>query len=610
MKFKIDRLKQLLALSAIAICLLTLGITRLQGQSSNQWAEMELKLKVLLKETKTPGFSVAVVKEDQIVYQKGFGFSDYENKVPVNKNTLFPIGSITKSFTSAALGQLREETGLSFDDSPRKYIPELKFYNDEMNNGIIIKDLMSHRTGLPRHDMGWFLYPEDNREHLLRKIAHHKPFTRVRQSWYYNNYMFMLQGIIVERIKGVSWETYIQNNILNPLQMHGSSANFDEILKKSNASYGYEIDDNGQIQKMDYWFNQSIAPAGSILSSTNDMTSWLITWLNDGTYEGKQILPKSYLEEAISSQAIVSGGLPEPDFPDSSFLTYGYGWFLSSYKGHYRAEHGGNVNGFTSSMAVFPTDKIGIIILSNQQTSMLPTYARNIISDHVLDVEKTDWVQHYQEFRENASQAKVSSDKVKTEGTKVNAPSHNLADYTGRYENPAYGSFEVQLRSDSLFMVFPKREFYLQHKHYETFDAMKHTASGYRPFEFWPITIHFGFNEDGDVSTLNMRLETLIEKMVFERSPLGIEVASAILEEYIGDYDLMGTPIRIFTKNQETLFISIPGQPEYELWPTGKHKFSLKNLEGYKIEFLESNKGSMNEIMFIQPNGTFKAIKK
>ena len=609
MMFTKDNLKKSLT-TTFTICLLVLCITSLLGQSSNQWGEMESKLKTLLKETKTPGFSVAIVKKDQIIYQKGFGFKDYENKIPVDKNTLFPIGSITKSFTSATLGRLREEMGLSFDDAPRKYIPELKFYNDEMNSGIIIKDLMSHRTGLPRHDIGWFLYPDDNREHLLKKIVHHKPFMKVRQSWYYNNYMFMLQGIIVERIKGVSWEEYIQNNILSPLQMHNSSANFDVILENANASFGYEIDENGKIQKMDYSFNQSIGPAGSIISNTSDMVSWLITWLNNGRYGGKQILPESYIKEAMSSQAIVSGGYPEPDFPSNSFLTYGYGWFLSSYKGHYRVEHGGNVNGFTSNLAIFPTDEIGIVILSNQQTSMLPIYARNIIADHVLNVEKTDWLKHYQTSKESIDKAKISSTTTKNEEAETTIPSHSLNDYTGRYVNPGYGSFDVRLKSDSLFMVFPKREFYLKHKHFETFDAMKYTANGYRPFEFWPITTHFQFNKEGEVSTLNMRLETLVEKMVFERQLLPIDVSPEKLQEYIGTYDLMGTPIRVFIKDQETLFVSIPGQPEYELLAREEHKFSLKNLEGYKIEFLESGNGVVNEIKFIQPNGTFKATKK
>ena len=187
-----------------------ISIASVFAQKDKRLKGLEKELEAILETTKAPGFAVAIVEGKKIIYAKGFGYSDYENKVPSNANTLYAIGSSSKAFTSAILGQLREEDKVSFEESPIKYIPDLKFYTDEMNNNIIIKDLMSHRTGMPRHDYSWYLFPTNNKDSLLLRIKHQEPFIGLRKQWYYNNFMFLTQGVIAERITGKSWEENIK----------------------------------------------------------------------------------------------------------------------------------------------------------------------------------------------------------------------------------------------------------------------------------------------------------------------------------------------------------------------------------------------------------------
>jgi CubicO group peptidase (beta-lactamase class C family) len=197
---------------------------------------IEKDFKAIMEATKTPGFAVAIVEGKKILYAQGFGYSNYENKTPVDANTLFAIGSSSKAFTSAILGQLRKDDKLSFDDSPLKYLPEFKFYNDEMNNTIIIKDLLCHRTGLPRHDYSWYLFPTHNKDSLLMRVQYQEPFTGVRKHWYYNNFMFLTQGVIAEQITGKSWEQNIKDRFFTPLGMTRSNVSIDELEKSTNAA--------------------------------------------------------------------------------------------------------------------------------------------------------------------------------------------------------------------------------------------------------------------------------------------------------------------------------------------------------------------------------------
>ena len=592
------------------VILLLIAITCLNlftySQSDKRLKGVEKELNEILEITKSAGFAVAVVKGNEIIYSKGFGYRDYENKIPVDNNTLFAIGSSTKAFTSSILGQLRKEDKLSFDESPIKYVPDLKFFNDEMNNSIVIKDLMSHRTGLPRHDWSWYVFPTYDKDSLMRRVEFQEPFTGVRKQWYYNNFMFLTQGVIAERITGKSWEENMYERLLKPLKMTRSNLSIKELRKADNVALGYEIVDE-KISKMDYYRIAGMSPAGSMNSSVNEMSNWLMTWLNKGKFEGNEIIPEAYINEAMSSQMVINGALPDDEFPDIHMATYGYGWMLSSYKGHYRVEHGGNIDGFSADVIFFPSDSIGIVVLANQNGSSVPSLVRNTIADRLINVESTDWIKRYKDRK--AKQEDVEEEAEAAPIQKKQAPQHQPKDFTGFYENLGYGQFEIIVENDSLFAVLPLWKLYLEHKHFDIYNSYKVTDEGIDTSDEG-LAFNFQIDNEGEIYNLKLKIEPTLEPLEFIRKPKTIDVEETTLQSYVGEYDLSGTILKTYIKEKNSLYLFINGQPEYELLPTDKHRFSFKVLDGFKVEFIENEDGEIGEIKVIQPNGTFRAVKK
>jgi CubicO group peptidase (beta-lactamase class C family) len=594
--------------------LLTFSISTAFGQkksSTDRFAGLDIELNKLLETWHVAGFAVAVVEKDKIVYSKGFGFRDYENMVPVTPNTLFAIGSSSKAFTSGLLGIFKEDGKLTFEDSPIKHIPELRFKNADMNELITIRDIMTHRTGLPRHDISWYLFSTNSRDSLMQRIAYQEPFAKVRERWYYNNFMFLTQGVIAERITGKSWEDNIATHFFTPLEMSTSSAVIDGLKNGKDTSFGYEVKNDSVIKKMDYYDIAAMGPAGSINSNVNEMSNWVMTWINGGKFKGKQILPESYVKEAMSSQMVMSGGVPDKEFPDLHMSSYGYGWMMSSYKGHYRVEHGGNIDGFSANVSFFPSDSIGIVVLANQNGSVIPTLVRNIISDRVLKVTKSDWNKTFKERSDKAKAAEKEASATKTSSQKAGTkPSHLLVEYTGDYSNPGYGSLDIYFKNDSLFAKAGKNNMWLKHYHYDIFspfpivDGKVDTVGGI------PIQFNFRTNDSGDISSFVSKLEPAVDHLEFKRTPKGVAMDKGELEKYVGEYELPGIVAKVYIKGENTLYLLVPGQPEYELLPLEKHKFALKILDGFKLEFVEGESGNIAEVLFVQPNGTFKAKRK
>ena len=594
--------------------LLTFYATVAFGQkksSSDRFSGLDSELNALLKDWHAAGFAVAVVEKDKIIYAKGFGYRDYENKLPVTTNTNFAIGSSSKAFTSGLLGILKEDGKLTFEDSPIKHIPELRFKNAEMNELITIRDIMTHRTGLPRHDISWYLFSSNSRDSLIQRIAYQEPFAKVREKWYYNNFMFLTQGVIAERITGRSWEENIDQHFFQLLEMKTSSTVIDGLKKGADASFGYMVKDDSVIKKMDYYDIAAMGPAGSINSNVTEMSNWIMTWIGGGKFKDKQILPESYIKEAMSSQMVISGGVPEKEFPDLHMSNYGYGWFTSSYKGHYRVEHGGNIDGFSANVSFFPTDSIGIVVLANQNGSMIPGLVRNIISDRVLKETRTDWNKTYKERADKAKAAEKEASASKTSSQKTGTkPSRLLVEFAGDYSNPGYGSLEVFVKNDSLFAKAGKNNMWLKHYHYDIFNPYPVTDGKVDTVGSIGIQFNFRTGDSGDITSFVSKLEPAVDHIEFKRTPKGVIMEKAELEKYVGEYELAGMTAKFYIKGENTLYLFVPGQPEYELLPLEKHKFALKIVEGYKVEFVEDESGNLTEVLFVQPNGTFKAKKK
>lgn len=504
---------------SIALLVLCLGNAFAQNKDTlflEKIKGVDKELTTVLEKSKAAGFAIAIVKGDKMVYAKGFGYRDLENKLPVTTNTVFPIGSVTKAFTASLIGILEDQGKVNLNESPRTYIPELQFFNSEMNAQITLKDLMTHGTGLPRHDATWKFFTPESKDELITRIKFLEPVAPVRSKWRYNNLMYMLQGAIVERLTEKSWGQNIDQSLFKPLEMTNSNTTINALKNNNQAAIGYVIED-GINTKIDYFDLTAIEPAGAINSSVTDMSKWMITWLNNGKYNDKQILPSTYIKAATGSQMVVTGKLPKKSDTGTFMNNYGYGWFAKAYKGHYRADHGGGIDGFTADVSLFPADDLGIVILTNQNRSALPQVLRNIVVDILLDTPETeDWMAFLEKYAQQ--QTKVQEAKTIESIKSVRA----LEQYTGTYTHKGYGTFKVVKENDSLFVKLPSKTLWLNPVHpnvFETYNVIDNIVES----KYQDRSINFMTNFEGEIFGLKIELERRLDPIVFNRVPLKTE---------------------------------------------------------------------------------------
>lgn len=592
----------------ILVCL------NVQAQKSkspeDKLAGLDTSLQRLLKDWKCAGFAVAVVQKDKVIYSKGFGLRDVKNNLPVTPNTIFAIGSSTKAFTSTLIGHLVNDKELDITKPIKQYLPALEFYNNTMNNEVKVQDLMCHVTGLPRHDFSWYLFSSNNRDSLLARVKYQEPSYGVREQWQYNNFMFLAQGILAEKMYGKPWETLIKEKILDSLDMKETVFKNNELKKFTDVSTGYGLKKDSIINPLPYYNIDAFGPAGSIKSSVTDMSKWLITWINGGKYKNKQVIPPAHFANAMVSHAVVSGSVPKTELADVHLSNYGFGWFISSYKGHYMVQHGGNIDGFSANVAFYPTDSLGIVVLTNQDGSLVTSIARNIIADKLLNLGYFNWsgykLAEVANNKKNNVPPNVSNQKPNTK------PTHTLKNFEGIYTHKGYGSMDVSFLNDSLFAFFPNGDkVWLKHYHYNIFSPYTvEPETGIDTSEASLLKFQFLMSDAGDINSVSIPIEPSLPKpLEFERKLKTKNVEVNELQKYVGDYVLNNEAVTVYIKDNKTLFVLVPGQPDYELNNVGEHKFALKVAAGFYVQF-EVEDGKSKSLTFIQPNGNFKAIRK
>ena len=579
---------------------------------ADRFAGIDAQMEKLLETWHVAGFAVAIVEKDKVVFSKGYGYKDYEKKIPTTTNTLFAIGSCTKAFTSSLVGLLHEDKKVEYDKQIRAYLPELKFFNESMNSQISVRDLMCHRTGLPRHDLSWYLFDTKNRDSMLQRIQYMEPTYAVREKWQYNNFMFFVQGMLAEKIWNKKWEQLVKQKIFDSIGFATSNFSIHDLAKANDASFGYGLKKDSIIHKLEYYNIDAMGPAGSINSSVNEMANWVSTWINGGKFNGKQVLPTSYIREASSSQMVAGAGFPGKTNADVHVSNYGFGWFVNSYRGHYRVEHGGNIDGFSASTCFFPSDSIGIVILVNQDKSVVPSLARNLLTDRMLKLSFIDWSGDAKKATDKAKAQADSSKEMVGSNQKPNTkPSHDLKDYEGIYANKGYGSFDISLQNDSLILTTQSQRLWLRHYHYDVFELFDY--KGKKPLdttEKIPFKMPFYVNEAGDVAEASMNAEAGLEATRFTKSAKPKAIKADELKKYVGDYELSGATVKVYIKDEKTLYVLVPGQPDYELVPVDKNKFAIKIAAGFYLQFEVNDKEETQSLTFVQPNGNFKATKK
>jgi CubicO group peptidase (beta-lactamase class C family) len=454
-----------------------------------------------MRDWEVPGMAVAIVKDDKIVYAKGYGVRRLGETTPVDERTLFAIGSSSKAFTAASLAILIDEGKIKWDDRVSKYLPDFEVYDPYVTRELTIRDLLTHRSGLERGDFLWY-GTENSRAEILRKTRFIKPTWSLRSTFGYQNLMYLAAGMVVEKVSGKTWDDFVAERIFTPLGMSVSNTSIKAFKPGGNVATPHAKIDNkvGVIPWRDI---DNIAPAGSINSNVIDVAQWIRLQLGQGTFDGKKIFGPAAAREMHMGQTVIRlEGTQALTYPEAHFLNYGMGWFLSDYKGRKLIEHGGAIDGMRAEVALIPEEKLGVVILTNMNGSIVSMPLLYRIIDSYLGVPQKDYsaetLAKYKPLLEAGAAAEKKAEAERVANTK---PTLDLGSYVGTYNSELYGDVKISLENEKLKMAYgPAFASQLEHWNYDTFRASFFAAGSSK------AALTFSLNATGKVDSLVLGL--------------------------------------------------------------------------------------------------------
>ncbi|HJZ72245.1 MAG TPA: serine hydrolase [Vicinamibacterales bacterium] len=550
----------------------------------------------VLKDWNGPGIGVGIVVGDRLVFAKGNGYRDYGRKLAFTPGTVCPIASNTKLFTAVAAGMVVEDGKLTWDKPVHDSVPSIRFYNEQLNNTVTLRDMLSHRTGITRHDLIW--YKSDfTRKELFERLKYLEPQEPMRQSFLYNNLMFAGVGYLIEMQSGKTWEQFVRERILQPLEMKSTGYTIAEMVKAPEHGVGFtERRDTFELYETPYYEDiEGVAPCGAIVSNIDDLSHWLIALMNDGVYRGKQVIPKDALKETLQPAiAMPNTAAEQRGYWELLNAAYGMGRWTASYRGHLIAYHGGDLPGFHSQVSYLPKEKIGVVVLVvGNHTAPLYNYISYNVYERLLGLDQTAWAQRGLDIRLKAKAAgKEARSKAGVDRVANTQPSHALADYAGEYENPAYGVMKIGLKDKQLQFDFHKIKMPLAHFHYDRFDTPDDEEDGR-----W--SVNFRTNPQGDIDQAVMSLDEA--EAVFAKKPE--RVAPSLLTQLAGEYETP-TGTRLQVKYQETTGLSLvpPGAPPVALTQVKALRFRTPQFADVVFEFVVED-GRVRALKRRDPSG-------
>ncbi len=557
----------------------------------------------ILKDWNAPGIGVGVVAGDKLVFAKGYGYRDFGNKLPFTPTTLIQIASNTKLFTAVAAGLLVDSGKLTWDKPVRDSVPAIRFYNDDLNNTVTLRDMLAHRTGVTRHDTIWFK-SDFSRPELFDRLKYLEPSEPLRQTFLYNNLMYAAVGYLIELQSGRHWEEFVREKILGPLDMASTVYSIADMLKHPDCGVPYtEKRDTFELYKIPYYEDiAGVAPCGAIVSNIQDMSHWLIALMNEGKYAGRQVLPSNLLKATLEPAIALPNTLAETrDYWELLNAAYGMGRETASYRGHLLTFHGGDLPGFHSQVSFMPREKLGVIVLviGDHCASLYNTIGYNIY-ERLLGLSQTPWSERLLGLRLKGkkagteARAKAGADRIPDA-----RPSHALADYAGEYEHLAYGVLKVGEKDGRLQFDFHKIQLPLDHFHFDRFDTPDDEQYGK-----W--SVNFQTDPQGDIDKAVMSLDEA--EAVFTRKPETL--ALEMLRKLAGTYE---TPtafkFQVALKDDGFLYLVYPGQPEEKLEPYKGLKFRIKEFSDIVFEFVVED-GEVKALKQREPSGEYVSIRK
>ncbi len=463
-----------------------------------------------LRQWGVPGAAIAIVKDDELVFARGYGVRELGNDAPIDKHTIFGIGSATKAFTAAAAAALVDDGKLDWDDPVVEHLADFQLSDPWVTRQVTLRDLLCHRTGLPR-GVGMLLRSGDELETYLHRYRHAQFEHSFRSRYIYSNTNYDWAGEIVKAVSGQGWGEFVAQRILEPLGMTSSSTNAAALKNAANLTAPHALlkGELEVIPRLDIGDD----PAGSVNASAADMAQWLRMQLAGGLYAGAQVLSPAAIREMHTSQMAIlhpqeSELAPLTMLrPAINFWTYGFGWCVQDYHGAKLVWHGGQINAYAAMVAMLPGENFGFAVLTNIHETFLHGLLMFVLLDAYLEAPPRDWSADCQKLAQGfGAQEAAQAQKIQSARVTGTSPSLPLSEYAATFVDSWQGQVQIVAENDSLSLHYGRSTAQLSHWHYDTFRLT------WQDPIFPPEFATFSLDAGGKVSRI--KIDTLTE---FER---------------------------------------------------------------------------------------------
>lgn len=464
-------------------------------------SELDRYFEQARQDWQVPGLAVAIVQDGEIVLSKGYGVREKGKDAPVDGQTLFAMASTTKATVAAAMATLVDAGLVDWDDPVVQHLPEFRLSVPYVTQTARIRDLFTHNLGLGNADFLW-IHGEFSDQEILERMAQMDLSYPFRGGYTYQNIMYLVAGMVIERVSGLEWAEFMKQRLYAPIGLQRTFPLRQQVLEQENRTRPHHTVD-GEIVPIEDMVADEIAPAGASWSCVDDMARWMLFLLDTARVGGRQILQPGTWSELFKPQVII----PKSDFYPThrltrpTWTTYGLGWFQHEYRGETVQFHTGSLNGTVAICGLLPAKNLGVYVFGNLDHAEV----RHAIMYQVFDLlgfrrSDRDWSADCQALYGDLQQAS-SERQTRMENNRVanTSPSLPLADYTGTYAHPVWGHIQVKLApsGDHLLGQVGKITYAdLNHWHYDTFRADHHTAG------YGPVSVQFFLDPRGEVAAL------------------------------------------------------------------------------------------------------------
>ena len=441
------------------------------------------------------GLAVAVVQGDSLVFVKGYGDIEIGKPARVNEHTRFAIGSTTKAMTAAALAMLADEGKLHWDDKVIDYIPELRLYDAYATRELTIRDVLSHRSGLPGTDLLWSI--DENTPpfaEMMRRLRYVQPISSFRSAWEYQNVVYSIGGVIIERASGMPWDVFIRKRIFGPLGMNESEALVSQIKGKANVAVPHAMI-RDTVRAIPIKTTDVIAPAGSVWSSVSDMSKWMRFVLDSGRVGKQRLISTVNFRELVAPQIRAAmPTYPVLELSTPHFFSYALGWFVQDYQGKAVWMHTGSIDGMSAIIGLLPQDRVGVFVLGNLDHIEL----RHALMYQVFDMygagRPRDWSADLKALLASKSASRAPTVAARMVTAMASLP---LEKYAGIYADSAYGSITVSENNGALRARYDQLDLgALEHWNFDTYRSRAKTP------DTEPVPLTFALDGSGGVSAV------------------------------------------------------------------------------------------------------------